>query len=281
MLIAMEEAPYREWPASAPLQHCVRCVWVYAPASCDTAPQRIPPDGCPEFVIHLGAPHERIEAGGAVPHPRLLFAGQITRPLMVRATGPGAVLAVRFQPDGARGFIGRPMNEVTDRQIDMAGVPGVRRLYRDLCALADWDARIEAVQHFVAAVCAGHGYAVDEDVRAAVRQLEHGEAAPARALSTRQMQRRFAAHVGVPAQTLASIFRFRRVFDAIAGDDAPHWISAALSAGYFDQPQMARDFRRFLGCTAREWAAARIGLGPALAGAEVSPSYKTAEERAG
>lgn len=277
----MDEAAYREWPAIAPLRDVVRCVWVYAPSVGDDAPQRIAPDGCPEFVIHFGAPYERIEAGEARAHPRLLFAGQITRPLMVRATGPFAVLGVRFEPDGAKGFVGRPMNEITDAQVDMGGAPGACRLYRDVCALEDWDARVEAVQHFVAASCAGHACAIDPDVRAVVRSLERGEPMSACALSARQLQRRFAAHVGVPAQTLGSIFRFRRVFDAIALDDTPGWIGAALSAGYFDQPQMARDFRRFLGCTAREWAAARIGLGPALAGARVSPSYKTAEEGAG
>lgn len=277
----MTGSAYREWPAQPALRDAVRCVWAYAPEVGESAPQRIPPDGCPEFVIHFGAPYERIEAGEARPHPRLLFAGQLTRPLMVRATGPFAVLGVRFEPDGARGFAGKPMHELTDAQVDLAHASGACRLYRDVCALDDWDARVEAVQHWVAAVLATNACAIDPDVRAVVRRLESGATAPSCAVSTRQMQRRFAAHVGVPAQTLGSIFRFRRVFDAIDSEEAPGWIGAALSAGYFDQPQMARDFRRFLGCTAREWAAARIGLGPALAGARVSPSYKTAEERAG
>ena len=47
-------------------------------------------------------------------------------------------------------------------------------------------------------------------------------------------------------------------------------LEAGLAAGYFDQPQMARDFRRFLGCTATEWAREQMELARQLA----SQTYK-------
>lgn len=64
------------------------------------------------------------------------------------------------------------------------------------------------------------------------------------------------------------MLRFRRVFDSIEGPGPPGWVEAALAAGYFDQPQMARDFRRFLGVSSRQWAAQRVGLAKALAASE-------------
>jgi AraC-like DNA-binding protein len=63
---------------------------------------------------------------------------------------------------------------------------------------------------------------------------------------------------------LADILRFRRVFDAIERDSARPWTDAALAAGYFDQSHLVRDFRRFVGCTPTEFAAARPGLASAL-----------------
>ncbi|HWQ87614.1 hypothetical protein, partial [Brevundimonas sp.] len=69
---------------------------------------------------------------------------------------------------------------------------------------------------------------------------------------------------------LRSILRFRRVFDHAEGPDALGWLEAGLEAGYFDQPQLARDFRRFLGCTATEWARDQVGLARRIA----SQSYK-------
>lgn len=285
--------PYFEVQPHAALRDAVRCVWVYAPDEFDAAPQRIPPDGCPEVVIHFGAPYVRLDGGVAKPHPRLLFAGQITRPLVVQATGPFAILGVRFEPDGARGFIGRPMSEVTDRQIDLACADACAMgacakdsravaLLKDVTALTEWDARIDAVQHYVAAVMACNAVEIDPHLRAMVRHLEHGTHVdnPC-ALSARQMQRRFTDRVGAPAQTLAAIFRFRRVFDEIETPQSPRWIEAALGAGYFDQPQMARDFRRFLGCTARDWARQKLGLASALAaGSRASQSYKPERLRA-
>jgi len=53
-------------------------------------------------------------------------------------------------------------------------------------------------------------------------------------------------------------------------EDAEGWLDAGLGAGYFDQPQLAREFRRFLGCTATEWAREQVELARAIA----SQTYK-------
>ena len=74
----------------------------------------------------------------------------------------------------------------------------------------------------------------------------------------------------MPPRIFRSILRFRRVFDHAVGPEALGWLEAGLEAGYFDQPQLARDFRRFLGCTATGWAREQVGLARRIA----SQSYK-------
>nr|WP_246331848.1 helix-turn-helix domain-containing protein [Brevundimonas mediterranea] len=113
---------------------------------------------------------------------------------------------------------------------------------------------------------------IDPVVRAEITAAETEAPAPtpasARAASAqRALQRRFADRVGVSPRLLRSIFRFRRVFDHAAhpGEDVEGWLEAGLQAGYFDQPQMARDFRRFLGCTATDWARDQHALARAIA----------------
>jgi AraC-like DNA-binding protein len=83
-------------------------------------------------------------------------------------------------------------------------------------------------------------------------------------MTPRTLQRRFARRIGVSPRMLGSIVRFRRVFEALREADAETWTEAAQAAGYFDHPQMARDFRRFVGCTPSQFVAAGQGLSASL-----------------
>jgi len=80
----------------------------------------------------------------------------------------------------------------------------------------------------------------------------------------RQLQRRFAEVVGIAPRTLASIVRLRRVFDALRDAPWSTWSERAQAAGFFDHPQMARDFRRLLGRSPSEWAKRRGGIATSL-----------------
>ncbi|WP_292058446.1 helix-turn-helix domain-containing protein, partial [Brevundimonas sp. UBA5936] len=116
---------------------------------------------------------------------------------------------------------------------------------------------------------------IDLAVRAQVAAAENDLEGPLlNSAERRALQRRFRDRVGVAPRTLRSVFRFRRIFDHAMGQDADaaSWLEAGLAAGYFDQPQMARDFRRFLGCTATAWAREQMELARRLA----SHSYKPA-----
>ena len=263
----MSEASfYREAAPRAGLAEFVHCVWFFEARAPDPEPQRIAPDGRAELIVHIGAPHaERGDLGDHV-QPPILFAGQLTAPLTLVAIGPPAVLGVRFRPDGARAFLGHDADIATDKRIDLTHWDGAEELLEAARAARDWERRMALAQDFVAArVQDAH---LDALVRAEVtRLLDGGEPHGGEGVSERQMQRRFKAEVGVSPRLLQSILRFRRVFDAIEHPQTSGWVEAALAAGYFDQPQMARDFRRFLGCTAREWARQRAGLAKALTAA--------------
>lgn len=240
----------REPPPS--LRPFIRRFWAYAAPEATDAVQRIAPDGCPELVLDVGAPYEEQEEVGGpwrVQAP-IIFAGQLTRPMGLRATGPVEIVSARFEPDGARGFLGHPLRTATDRRLDLRGrVPALPLPPGDpegqIDVLADW---LEGERR-------RGEWRLDATVRAEVEAALADRPATADDLAGRRaLQRRFLDHVGVSPRLLRSVFRFRRVFDHAEGPDALGWLEAGLEAGYFDQPQLARDFRRFLGCTATEWA---------------------------
>ena len=243
---------YSEIAPRPELRPWVRLLWRYQDDAPSRAVQRIPPDGCPELIVHLGEPYEeQLPDGSFRRQPRTIFAGQMTRPLCLRAAGPVDCIALRFEPDGAAGWFDQPMENATDKRLDASA------------RIAVTDDGFESLQHAVAGVLLLKDWPLDEDVRADVRRQESGEPSPAlSATERRRMQRLYSRNVGVSPRMLQSVFRFRKVFDRAS--DAG-WLSAALDAGYFDQPQMARDFRRFLDCTASEWAREQVELARSMA----------------
>jgi len=263
---------YTEYAPRAELQPFVHCIWTFAAPPDDTA-QRIAPDGRPELIVHFRKPYKERRTHGDVIQPPVLFAGQITEPLTLVAQGDAAVIGVRFHAYAARAFLGADADSATNKRIDLAALHGdaavtLRREIRNGGRLGDW---VSVVQDYVESRL--NAAQIDDEVAKAVNAMFAGDDTERPDhVAERQWQRRFKAEVGVSPRMLQTVLRFRRVFDAIERPDTSGWVEAALKAGYFDQPQMARDFRRFLGCTAREWAAQRAGLATALA--RVSDGYK-------
>ncbi len=258
---------YEEHTPPASLRPFVRTIWTYANPAPEPTVQRIAPDGCPELILDLGAPYEEQGPDGMFRlQPIALFAGQMTRPLALRPVGPVELVAVRFEPDGAHGWLGRPAFEATDRRLDM-----VERLAGVAPPAGDPPAQAAAMARVLDEHRRRNGWTIDAAVRAEIEAAERNQASPARtAAGRRALQRLFQERVGVPPRMLRSILRFRRVFDHAQGPEALGWLEAGLQAGYFDQPQLARDFRRFIGCTATQWARDQVGLARRIA----SQSYK-------
>jgi AraC-like DNA-binding protein len=248
---------YAEFPAPAELSDYIHCVWVFEGQDADE-PQRIVPDGRCELILHWRTPYLEYTETGWAPQPRALFAGQLTRPLRLLARHPAGVVGVRFRTAGAAAWLQSHANPFTDRRLPMTDAPDIARL--------DGEAeRLQAALGYIAARVQPRRYdaqvaAAAAEIRASEGRIPLDELCARADLSPRALQRRFLEVVGVPPRMLASIVRFRRVFEALQQPGVKSWTEAAQAAGYFDHPQMARDFRRFIGCTPREFLASRRGL---------------------
>lgn len=266
----MSAPAYHEYAPRPALADFVHCVWTFS-AAADETPQPIAPDGRCELIVQRGAAYREVESGAV--QPQALFAGQITQPLTLVATDAVDVVGVRFRPEAARAFLGRAADKATDLRLDLSALHGeaAAKLIADVRAAQDARAAADVAEDYVEQRM--RGAVIDADVRDGVASLLAGKelVAPG-AVSERTFQRRFKSEVGVSVRELQSVLRFRRVFDAIDAPGPPGWIEVALTAGYFDQPQMARDFRRYLGVSSRQWAAQRAGLATALA--KAPESYK-------
>ena len=262
---------YAEHPPPDALAALLHCLWSFEDEDGGGEPQRIVPDGRCELIVHVREPYREVGAPSA--QPRVVFAGQLTRPLWLAATGPACVIGARFRPAAARAFAGGSMQRATDRRLALEELepglawPGAATLGH----LSSMSSRVEAVAHWVAERIAKLALADDLPIGIAAERIESAAGdisvealAEEAGIGRRQFERRFSAEVGLSPALLANVFRFRRVFDELERGSARPWTDAAAAAGYFDQSHLIRDFRRFVGCTPTEFAAARPGLATAL-----------------
>jgi AraC-like DNA-binding protein len=263
---------YREFSPHPALAAQVRVIWIYESSAADGTDefQSIVPDGYPELLLHYGDRFSEIGTDGKLhQQPRLMFAGQISRPLMLRSGASVGVIGIRFWPHAARALLQIPMSELVDHRLDLATLWNniAEPLLDEVWSAPNNVERVRVVENFllrrlknsvIAPPDAALARCVDlldsVDGKISVDAL-----ASAVNLSTRQIQRRFLHEIGIPPRLLASIFRFRRVFDLVEQSIDTHapWTDAALSAGYFDQAHMIRDFKRFAGQTPQAF---RLGL---------------------
>lgn len=263
---------HAEYPAPPELAHLVRCVWVFEGHFDAAHDERIVPDGCPELILHFGTPYREPHGVGTSTRwqlqSALLLAGNLTRALRLRAEGTVGVLGIRLWPQAVAHFTNAPVASTLDMRLPLRHALLAR--WREELARGGDEARLALVPHLMAAL-ARHTPRHDAAVNLAVASIftSRGQVAPetlARdsGLSLRQLERRLLAATGLGPKPLASLVRFRAVFDELEAQAPSPWLSAALAAGYFDQPHMIREFRRYAGLSPKAYLANAGRLATAL-----------------
>jgi AraC-like DNA-binding protein len=249
---------YEQFDVPRMLTPWVECVWRLTGAASAGAPvHRVFPDGCLELVIHAGEPFlERAEDGTARQQPARLVVGQMVRPVTLEPLGRIDVWGVRLHPWGAGLLFDGPVSHLTGRIEHAADV--APDLARELEHAAGDPRRVGSRLDALCRVLARRvsGAALPDPLAAHTAGrllLEPGHTsiaslAEAAGVSSRQLERRFLAAVGLTPKTFARIARFQRVCTLL--DGTPETLStAAVDCGYYDQSHLARDVRDFSGST--------------------------------
>ncbi len=268
---------YQEHRPDPRLDPFVQCLWeLRTPARAREEPaslERVLPDGCMEWVFHLGPPF-RIDCGGgglAEQEPALLV-GVTTRAVLLEPSSSGDVVGVRFRPGGARPFLRAradlwtdqvlPLEVLEDAELTrllerLQAAPRAQRIGVLAQALLERAARSDVAPSPLAGAIS-----TLLSTRASIDRV-----AQACGLSWRQLQRRFRDEVGVGPKKLARLGRLQRSARWLAAGRADG-SAIALAAGYSDQAHFVREFRELAGTTPGRYCRERAGLGPALLGQE-------------
>jgi AraC-like DNA-binding protein len=236
---------YREIKPAGAVGRFVKCYWTLEHDASVSAPQRVVPDGRCELILNLGQPYQSRTERGWKAQPRCFFMGQITGPLVLRASGAARMFGIRFHSHTAGRFLGVLMPELTDAATSLDDISP--RLFRALNGVDEISALDRILEPRARRVEGNDGLlslalgALESPELRSVRQV-----AAQTGLSARQFERRFSAAVGIPPKLFARIGRFQRVFPAVESEKSG-WADAALQCGYYDQAHLIRDFREFAG----------------------------------
>jgi AraC-like DNA-binding protein len=235
-----------------------------APAYSEVAP----PPALRPFVEHLWV--HRIEDPPPPEGRRLLPDGRVNLVwvggLGVQISGPQThytrppdvprmlVFGATFRPGAAPHLLRTPASELVNHHVALDAVDArlAARIDARLQDAADPRQALAAFADELERSLPGtHG--PDPAVNDAVRLLDHpaatiAEVATRTFVSERELQRRFAEHIGYGPKTLQRVLRFQRFMQHIAVPRA-ELAGAAARAGYTDQSHLTRETRRLAGLT--------------------------------
>ncbi len=284
---------YAEHAVRASLAARIECIWSAedpeAPVRA-APPERVLPDGCVEWIFHLGTPYADYTGGngsgrGRV-QPASFVAGPTTRPLEIAPTGPVSTLGVRFRPGGARGLL-PPLDLFagafpTPREVWGSEAGSIED---EVASARDLRSRRAALERFLekrrarmreevsdARLSAAVGLVLASRGRASVAGIARRVGC-----SPRQIERAFAAGVGLTPKELSRIARFQNVLRLSGRDPGAGWADLAARCGYADQSHLVREFKALSGATpasreATAGALARYFIDPARLDALLSPA---------
>lgn len=238
------------------LSEQVECFWFASsntePAS---APERVLPDGCLEWIFHLRDPFRRLNAANTWElQPRSFVVGELTQFILLQPTGAIETMGVRFRPGGAYRFLPFPLDLLTDSFVSTGNIWGRDGVFLEEAVFSARTPlqRQRLVETFLLSRLADSeprrrfDAAIGEVMRSR-GQTRVNQIAAALGCSPRQLEREFRVAAGLSPKTLARVIRFQNLL-WLAGEDAlRQWASVALECGYADQPHMVREFRDLAG----------------------------------
>ncbi|MBL8896020.1 MAG: helix-turn-helix transcriptional regulator [Planctomycetes bacterium] len=266
---------YAELSPPPDLALYVRRFWQVEDRAVDDAPrlERIVADGCMELVVHLGDRYARLDARGvAHDQARVLLAGQLEEPLLLRPGRTSAIAAIRFQPWGAAALLGIAPRELRGETPALEALLGAEaeRLADALAYARDVEARFAILISWCRARLDA-SRRVPPVVVAAVQLAERSagrvrvdELAARSACERRTLERAFDTWVGIAPKVLLRVQRMQRVLAALQTPQLTSLASLANHAGFADQAHFTREFRSLVGLAPSAYLRETHGLQDAL-----------------
>jgi AraC-like DNA-binding protein len=247
---------YDEWlPGSGGLAEIVTAYWRVLGDGSNVPSSTVLPDGHVEVVLNLRDPVGLAGPAYSGLQPDRCVVGPLSKALRLDYRGPVNTVGIRFHPARGAGFLGKAATELSERLLPLAQVcvaldRALAQLFIDHPDVED-----EGCRHALDQVLLDQlplGLVPDDEVIAAVDRLTGSDVMPlvreiaqASRISSRQLQRRFRAAVGMTPKRFVRVVRFARVWQLASMSPRNTWAALAAEHGFADQAHLVREFRAF------------------------------------
>lgn len=241
----------------------VRCYWTLdAPNEPNPQKQRILPDGCMEMIFHYGDLYKQyMEDGSSTVQPKCFVFGQLTRPLYIQPTGKTGIFAVRFNPDGFAPFIALSPDAIENRAVTLTELFGKdgAQLENDILAASTTADRVKIIETFLGGRATSVG-SIDRVIQSTITtmvtlngQLSVSDISKELNVNRRQLERRFAAVIGLSPKQLSKIIRLQAALKMLMSDKLESLTNIAYEGNYYDQAHFIKDFKEFTGVSPKKF----------------------------
>jgi AraC-like DNA-binding protein len=199
---------------------------------------------------------------------RARVSGVQTQRFMKRLAGCGWAFGIKLRPGACSGLFSAEASSFSERVVPLGRAVGGRAAgwARAIFAASNMAERITLSERFLSL----HVRPLSQEAIASrdlVERVERdrellrtSQLAALLGVDVRTLQRAFRRHVGVSPKWVVARYRLHEAAERLREPAPPSIAFLAQSLGYSDQAHFARDFRRAVGRTPREFATAeRIG----------------------
>jgi AraC-like DNA-binding protein len=220
--------------------------------------RELPSDDVP-VILNFGAPYRLFDPADPARWRDVssFTTGAYDVSQLVGSVGVTAGLQFNLTLLGARLFLGRPLEDMKNRAVDLEDVLGPlgRSLPGRLHDARGWDARFAILDGVITArlrdsvtlpsgvLCAWHR------LHASQGRASIGAIVDEVGWSAKHLVSRFRGEFGLTPKVLARVLRFARATRLIQHGRAMSLTDLALACGYYDQAHLTRDVREFAGVT--------------------------------
>ncbi|MDR0385355.1 MAG: helix-turn-helix domain-containing protein [Prevotellaceae bacterium] len=239
---------YQEHRPDIRLSSLIETYWSATGLTENEKTVKILPDGCVDIIFTLDR-----TAGRVCPD----IVGTMTRFLEVKYSTSVHMFGIRFKPAGITAFTRNPVEEFTDRSVEIAFVETLldKSFYETPAGNKPVTEIITHIDGYLLRQLP-RLYCPDRRIvrAASLLSLAGGQLSPTDAASKvclciRHFERQFKSSVGISPKTFARIARFnkaRRLLSAFPGKDL---LTIAVECGYYDHAHLIKDFKMLSGDT--------------------------------